>query len=377
MRDRLALVEFCTATEVAPPAPGSTHHIAEIEDVTLRWEQHSEFTTYSWILAGSESVEPSFRERLMCLLPQPGALVASVDLILSGGDVDACENLDPASLAVSMVHGGAAIVSSDFRADDLGFVRIYVADKGLGPLTAGALTQRLLELETYRLYALMGLMEARRLSPLVQSIERDLANATLNLTLSEDLDANQALLHQLTNLAAKLEASATTARYRFAATRAYAEIVDGRLEVIGDTSCGEYPTFSQFLSRRLAPALRTCATMESRHDALANTLAQTGALLRTRVEVETGRQSRALLTRMGERIRIQLRLQQTVEALSVVAVAYYVLQLLGAMVGGLHAMGRGPDPSLFAAAAVVPLLLIIALIFRWTHRYIEKKSIRS
>jgi uncharacterized membrane-anchored protein len=72
---------------------------------------------------------------------------------------------------------------------------------------------------------------------------------------------------------------------------------------------------------------------------------------------------------MSERGRLQLRLQQTVEGLSIAAVSYYVLGLLGYLFKGGRDAGVLPfDPSV-ATAAVLPFVVIVmALVVRRIRR---------
>src|SRR5262249_56180919 len=149
---------------------------------------------------------------------------------------------------------------------------------------------------------------------------------------AEGLPANTRLLDELTAWAAELEAGAGGSLFRFGASRAYNEIVQLRLNTIGERPFGGYPTWSQFLARRMAPAMRTCATIEERQANLSTKLARAANLLRTRVDVELEQQNRDLLQSMNERTRLQLRLQATVEGLSVAAISYYVIGLLGYVV---------------------------------------------
>ena len=142
---------------------------------SVRWEQHAEFTTFTWELAGdADPFTPASGAiaTVMEGIPQPGPLLVSADLhLVTNGDVSAFTGIfDPASLAVSHMDG-AAVTLTDFRPDASGFVRILVLDQGLGPARAGALVQRLLEIETYRTLALLGLPEAQALSPRVKTIE--------------------------------------------------------------------------------------------------------------------------------------------------------------------------------------------------------------
>ena len=261
----------------------------------LRWEQHSEFTTYTWELP---SETPTARRSIrppptlaapMGLVPQPGPVLVAIDLHLVGdaaGTIAPERLFDRASLAAAENSDGTALYATDFQSDPAGFVRILIVDRGLGPERAGALTQRVLEIETYRTLALLGLPEAQRLAPSVRRIETRLAEVTAATRATEGLEANQRLLDELTALAAELEAGAAASQFRFGASRAYDEIVQLRLQTIGERKVGGLPTWTSFLARRMAPAMRTCATLEERQANLAEKLARAANLLRTRVDVE-------------------------------------------------------------------------------------------
>ena len=144
-----------------------------------------------------------------------------------------------------------------------------------------------------------------------------------------------------------------------------------RLQTIGERPFGGYPTWSQFLARRMAPAMRTCATVEERQATLSTKLARAANLLRTRVDVELEQQNRNLLQSMNERTRLQLRLQATVEGLSVAAISYYVIGLLGYVVKAAHDAGLPLDPA-YAIAGLVP---VTVLVIWWVVRRIRRRHI--
>src|SRR5665647_2500180 len=233
---------------------------------------------------------------------------------------------------------------------------------------AGALVRRIAELETYRTLALLGLPEAQRLMPSIARIEARLAEVTDEMRRTDKLIDNHRLLDELTALAAELEAGAAASLFRFGASRAYNEIVQLRLQTIGERKVGGLPTWSSFLARRMAPAMRTCITTEERQTTLSEKLALAANLLRTRVDVELERQNRDLLKSMNERTRLQLRLQTTVEGLSVAAVSYYVVGLFGYLVKGLHDEGVPVDISLATALFVPVAVLAIWLVVRRIRR---------
>ena len=87
-----------------------------------------------------------------------------------------------------------------------------------------------------------------------------------------------------------------------------------------------------------------------------------------RVDVELERQNRDLLKSMNERTRLQLRLQTTVEGLSVAAVSYYVVGLFGYLVKGLHDEGVPVDISLATALFVPVAVLAIWFVVRRIRR---------
>jgi uncharacterized membrane-anchored protein len=394
--DRTALLTFCMASGLAAPKPTDKHHRVVLGSNVLRWEQHSEFTTYTWerpceLLAGGVTPFHPLASSIagqMTRVPQPGPLLVAADLHLvadSGGPIALERLFSRSSLAVAENADGTALYATDFQTDRSGFVRILVIDRGLGPERAGALVQRILELETYRTLALLGLPEAQRLAPSIGRIEKRLTELTEEMPRTQQLSDNEQLLAQLTALAAELEAGAAASLFRFGASRAYEEIVQQRLRTIGERPVTGFSTWSAFLARRMAPAMRTCATIEQRQESLSEKLARAANLLRTRVDVEVERQNRDLLRSMNERTRLQLRLQATIEGLSVAAISYYVVGLIGHLVKGVKDAGVTlpipPDlvrPELvtpdLAMAVAVP---VVVLLVWWVVRRIRRRHITA
>ena len=374
--DRAALAAWCRTTGVTAPEEGANFHRAEFPRARLRWERHTEFTTYSWDAeapAGEPFASPLPEPSPVGAgIPPPGPLVVAIDLALidAGRAGDIAGLFDPASLCLSSVRGGAAQIATDFRQDARGFTRIVVVDGGLGPAAAGALVQRLLEIETYRSFALLGLPEAQRLAPVVARIERDLVAVAERMRATTGLEQNASLLDALVALAAELEAEAVRSAYRFGATQAYEAIVASRLEVIAETPLEGSATWRSFLDRRLAPAMRTCRSVAGRQADLAEKLARAANLLRTRVDVEMQSQNKALLQGMSERARLQLRLQQTVEGLSVAAVSYYVLGLIGYLAKGAKDAGLIAFEPAVATAIALPA--VVAGVW-WTVQRIRRR----
>jgi uncharacterized membrane-anchored protein len=368
--DRRALAKFCGDSGVAAPDAAAKHHFVDLVGLALRWEQHSEFTTYTFIVEGvaAERFETAYARIAAILpkLPQPGLLLVSAALSVEpdSPSADPEKIFDESSLVVSSMGRGAAFAATDFRLGADGFVHLLLLDRSLTRNRAGALAQRLLEIETYRTLALLGLPEAQRCAPRVKAVEDALTHILNNMNSADGALADHKLLDDLTRLAAELEADFAASSYRFGASRAYDLLVQQRLIAVDEEAFGAFSTFASFLARRMAPAMRTCATMSERQADLSKKLSRAANLLRTRVDVEIERQNRDLLHSMNERTRLQLRLQQTVEGLSVAAISYYVIGLLGYVFKGLKEVGVGPDPSLATAAAVPIVILAVALVVR-------------
>ncbi|MFW5698829.1 MAG: DUF3422 family protein, partial [Planctomycetota bacterium] len=85
-------------------------------------------------------------------------------------------------------------------------------------------------------------------------------------------------------------------------------------------------------------------------------IARAADLLRTRVDLALQEQNRSLLTSMDERAKLQLRLQQTVEGLSVAAVSYYLIGLLSYVLQA-WAVAIGPKTADILLAMAVPVVV--------------------
>jgi uncharacterized membrane-anchored protein len=109
------------------------------------------------------------------------------------------------------------------------------------------------------------------------------------------------------------------------------------------------------MMRRYDPAMRTVKSTESRLQAMSDRAIRAGDLLRTRVDVERSAENQALLASMNRRADMQLRLQQTVEGLSVVAISYYAVNLVTYMLLPLAEAQHWPKAVV--TAALTPLVL--------------------
>jgi uncharacterized membrane-anchored protein len=84
------------------------------------------------------------------------------------------------------------------------------------------------------------------------------------------------------------------------------------------------------------------------------------------------RQNRQLLASMDRRARLQLRLQETVEGLSIAAITYYVVGLVGYAAKALKAAGTPVDAELASGIAIPIVAVLAALGVRYVRRTIRE-----
>ena len=356
---------------VAEPDLATPLHGLTWDERDLHCEKHTEFSTYLWC-ASLDPVtgEPCGENPFMHGFVPPGPVVSGIRLRLlpwtSETEAEAVNGFDPASLCYSLVENGAAAILTDFRQDADGLTHILILSRDLNPARAGALAQRLLEIETYRTLALLSLPLTRSMTSELRRMESRLAAITDEMCTSlmgrRDSDA---LLSDLTSLAAELEAGVAANLYRFGASRAYYEIVEERLEALLEQPVSGYCTWRDFLQRRIAPAMRTCQSVKERQAKLSDNLNRAISLLHSWIDVELKRQNRDLLASMNSRTKMQLRLQQTVEGLSVAAISYYVVSLLGYLLKGI------PNIHDIVAPVTAVLVPVVMLAIWWTVRRIR------
>ena len=195
----------------------------------------------------------------------------------------------------------------------------------------GRVVQRIVELETYRLLALLGLSTVKEYSARLASIEEVLSGLTNDLAkeIKKPDGQVQGLLSVLSSQAADVEDIYSRTSYRLSATKAYLGVLTGRLEQMQLTRLSGFQGARGFLDRRMTPAMDSCNAFSERLASLSQRINRAGALLRTQTELVIQRQNRDLLQSMDERAKHQLRRQQTVERLSIAAVTYYGVGLVG------------------------------------------------
>jgi uncharacterized membrane-anchored protein len=274
-------------------------------------------------------------------------------------DAISSAHFDGNILIGSSVSGGKGVALADFRIRPDGMSRMLMLDLGMAPAQAGRIVQRLLEIDTYRMMALLTLPVARACGPMLSESGAELADITTRLAASDS--AGQAvLLERLMRLEAQIETKFASTQYRFSAAVAYYELVRSRIEELREDRIEGLQTFEEFTERRLAPAMSTCASVSQRLNALSARVARSTQLLATQLAVYRDRQNQTLLETMARRAKLQLRLQQTVEGLSVAAITYYLVGLVGYAAKGVSALGLKLNAELVTGLAIPVVAILVA-----------------
>jgi uncharacterized membrane-anchored protein len=359
------------------PAAQSTHVRMELAGFRVRWELHTEFVTWTFSrpfdAAAFGQHEPA---TALQGVPQdwvatlPGEMLAAVHLWVLPGAAEpetalTRHVLHEDTLVGSSVAHGQARVFTDFALHADGWSRMVLLGD-LAPRRLGRLVQRLLEIDTYRMAALLGLPAARESSALLAVAEGELAALAEAIRAAGRHEEPQ-LLDRLTRLAGQVESHYAATHSRFSASAAYFELVDQRLQDIDEQRLPGLQTIGEFFERRLSPARATCAWSVRRQDALSQRVSRISNLLRTRVEIEQQESSQALLATMNRRQDLQLKLQATVEGLSVAAITYYIVGLVSYLAKGAAALGWPFSPEATAACAIPVVAAGVWLSLRRLH----------
>ncbi len=387
-KEMALLSELATLHGLPPPGGEAGHCVIEASGFRLKWERHTEYSRYVIAVDGAGS--RPFAEPASDCLPAhwlarlPGQMLYAGHAEVSTGEIESGEGFARISresfggraLVGSLIAGGLATVVTDFRIDEQGYSRLLLIDRGMTAAQCGRAVQALLEVDTYRLLALLAFPVARHLSPQLARDERELSSIANELV---DIDKTQepVLLERLTRLQAEIERYEADHHYRFGAAEAYHEIVQRRLEQLREERVDSLQTLQEFMERRLGPAMNTCVAVMARMESLSQRVTRATQLLSTRIEITREGQNQQLLESMNQRAAAQLRLQGTVEGLSVAAVTYYIVGLISYLAEGLEGVAFLPSPGVITAISIPIVAILVALGVRRIRRAVEHQVEQS
>ncbi|SBT04120.1 conserved hypothetical protein [Candidatus Accumulibacter aalborgensis] len=376
-----SIVALCTRYGVAAPAPDVNHFQADLGTFRVKWERRTECNSFTFFRQGpfddpfAQPVIGSVPQDWLASLPGQVLVAAHVALRTAAKKATTSEELalffEGNPLVGSRVGDGVASVRADFRIHADGFSRFLIEDVSLTQRQAGRMVQRLTELETYLMRALLTLPLARATLPVLFDADQQLGTLISEMVTVTSED-EPALLDRLTRLAALVENTISSTLGRICAARAYQEMVERRIVELREVRVEGLSTLREFVERRLMPAMNTCETVARLQDSLSERISRATELLRTRVDIALQRQNQALLSTAARRARLQLRLQETVEGLSVAAVSYYVVGLIGYAAKAVKAAGVAVDTEIVTGIAIPIVVVIAALGVRHIRRVVQR-----
>lgn len=373
---------LCDRFQVNSPAKSIPCFYQDFGLFSLRWERHLEYSTYTFIRQAPLTDAPFIKNAIdyvpsNWLETMPGQVLAAVHLIIESENIDKAKThnvekyFDHMSLIASAPIHSQAKVWSSFKLHQDGFGRFLIYQQDLSAAQSGRLVQQLLQLDTYRLMATLGLPLAQAINSELNQLDLQLQQVTTYIALGSKSDRE--LLTQVSNIAAKVEDYRSQSTYRFSATNAYYDVALQRMEELKEEEILGYMTLQEFLMRRITPAVKTCQTASNHLEDISRRVTRAGDLLHTRVDMVLQEQNQILLKSMNHRAHIQMRLQQTVEGLSVAAISYYGIQLFETILTSLPSFGIEYNHELVSGVAVPIVVVIVFIGTRLIHKRLLKE----
>lgn len=331
---KLCQAHVCNAIDSS-----DAHLMIETGAFRMRWELHTEFSSYTFFrtLAEGETIDED-ATAFDAVHPDwlkgiPGKLIVAAQVELRSTTEISPESVlagltpNGRTMVASQVADNSAWIFTDFKIDN-GFSRFLILNESMTQRQTGRTVQRLCEIETYRMMALLGLPVAKEVGRWLYDGETHLAELMDRIGQAHAPEDERDILAALSKLASEVEHSVARTTFRFGASRAYHGLVMQRIGELREQRISGLPTFYEFMQRRLLPGMNTCEAIAHRQEDLSARVARNSQLLRTRVDIELERQNQELLGQMNRRAKMQLHLQEAVEGLSVVVLTYYGSQLV-------------------------------------------------
>jgi uncharacterized membrane-anchored protein len=352
--------------------------VLEHRNWRLRWERHTEVSTWTIFVPVAGDAAPDPEATALDVLPEewlaemPGRVLVATHVSILAGEPETLP-FEEDDIVAADLGAGIARVFTDFRKGPDGFTRfLLIPREDAAPVAIGRILQQILEIESYRLLALLAFPLAGRTAAELSVLEREVGEATSHAKDAASVENDRSLLALLAELLGRAEGLAGRTSFRFAASRAYYGIVLERIFQLGEAPVMTLPTLSEFMERRLAPAMRTCSAVADRQTGVINRLTRATQMLSTRVGVASEASNVELLASMDRRSRLQLRLQQSVEGLSVAAISYYALGIIHYAFKAASAFALHIDVEVATGIAAPLVIFAVWWLLRRTHALVDE-----
>jgi uncharacterized membrane-anchored protein len=364
------------------PNHGQTFRIIELrpapQRVIIKWELHGEFSSISAMIQQDQLItEASIKSRvglenevnqlLAKLTIKPmheagGLRISAIDIAFEDRglfkEADEVSHLFSGNTLIgsTILSAKKAQLWTDLQVNEDGYISFLVPHAGMGSRQAGRVARRITEVEIYRMASMLAFPVAKSLSGPLRNAEAELSELSKEISMAQNQESaathqDGEFLERISTLASKIEEWISEHGLRFTAAEAYSQLTAKNLEELSEASLPGVQTLSEFMERRFAPAMSTCSWTQRRLRELSDRISRTTQILRTRIEFVNESQTQELLASMDRRAKIQLRLQETVESLSVLVLTYYAVSLIIYMAKGVKELGLMVPAELIGGAS--------------------------
>jgi uncharacterized membrane-anchored protein len=364
------------------PNHGQTFRIIELrpapQRVIIKWELHGEFSSISAMIQQDQLItEASIKSRvglenevnqlLAKLTIKPmheagGLRISAIDIAFEDRglfkEADEVSHLFSGNTLIgsTILSAKKAQLWTDLQVNEDGYISFLVPHAGMGSRQAGRVARRITEVEIYRMASMLAFPVAKSLSGPLRNAEAELSELSKEISMAQNQESaathqDGEFLERISTLASKIEEWISEHGLRFTAAEAYSQLTAKNLEELSEASLPGVQTLSEFMERRFAPAMSTCSWTQRRLRELSDRISRTTQILRTRIEFVNESQTQELLASMDRRAKIQLRLQETVEGLSVLVLTYYAVSLIIYMAKGVKELGLMVPAELIGGAS--------------------------
>ncbi len=328
--------------------PEKRHQVVDLDGGLLRVEHHTEFVALTY--CGDAGPAPHICDVVSAC---PGELLTGVRIIITPDEREPGHQHSVGSIVYPGKTSSQGVrIETDLRVRDNGMIEYLLSGPFTDGTARGRLAKQILDLDTYRMAALLSLPLVRESTPQLQKLEYSAVRATQQLSRSDDGDLGSNI-SSLSGILSEVGALQETVRFRLAASRAYYDLVQARLARLDETPIGQLQTLESFIDFRLTPAIKTINAFERRLNELSTNVHSSMALARTRLDLIAQQQNQSLLRSMERRARQQVQLSQAVEGLSTAAITYYAVGLLAYV---LNAVPQTIVNSKLVIAMSVPVI---------------------
>lgn len=359
------LHELCQYLSIPSPVDSSlTFKHTYQNKFTLKWESHREFCTFQFIKNQNIETNNLFKQSNFEYIPE--LWVDSLENIINCVNLEVIDNhniqnnediynaFDNNYIVGSYMNDKKAKLYSDFRIDGNGYHRILMVNENLTRHQLGRSVQRVLDVESYRSMAMIGLFNNKEINSELDILNNELLQINRDFEIKKEINLEE-YYNKLTYIANRAHRLNNENKFRFQASNSYFPIINERLKELKLSTIDCIQPYDIYLNSRLNPAKRTSETTEKRLNETLQQMDRTANLIQTNVELDVKNSNNLLLDSMNKKTDVQIKLQKTVEGLSTVVLTYYSVTLFNHAITGIY--NYYPmllEPKLISSISIIP-----------------------